>query len=82
MKIEHVENNKRKLVGMLRDGALYMNFRDNRFPEERTVVIGSADNPDNVIKVNGTANLQALLDKSYGSEATPLYEGDSITITF
>lgn len=77
MKTEQTHQVKPREVKALIDsaGKLYLPFDDHRLKEQKNVVISK----DGIVRPNGTGSLEIL---SVVVGRTPLYEGDSITITF
>ncbi len=81
MKIEVIkpELAPRRLAGVLRNGSLFLRFRDHKVPDQKTAVLRSGYGPDHTVGLNGTGDIESL---SLDDDATPIYEGDQVTITF
>jgi hypothetical protein len=77
MKIE-VQTNEtpRKLVAITRGGMLFLRFESSHAPSQKTVILGGEWTED---KSAGTTNGTATIETIGG---TPIYEGDTVTITF
>jgi hypothetical protein len=73
MKIEVKTNETpRKLVAVTRDGMLFFRFGGSSFSDEVVVALGR--DPDHLV-VSTSTELEYI-------DGTPIYEGDTVTITF
>ncbi|PHS22205.1 MAG: hypothetical protein COA84_13625 [Robiginitomaculum sp.] len=80
IKIEKAQP-ERELVGLLGDkGQLFLRFESSMAPNQRTVVLNGIGSGEfaSVVKTNGTFSIEAIGHQ----EHTPIYKGDTISITF
>jgi hypothetical protein len=81
MQIKKTENtDERELVGFIsKEGGLFLRFNDHQAPTQRTAVLGSRIHGDkSTVSLNGTGTIDQIIS----TDATPIYEGDEITIKF
>lgn len=60
-------------------GTLYMQFDDPRQPQMKNAVLGGRFGTDRRVRVNGTGKIEELAKRP---GVTPIYEGDTVEITF